>query len=270
MALVNADWMPPARMKRVIVHWTAGGYSANEIDRKAYHVLVQGDGTLIRGTHSIADNVSTADGMYAAHTLNCNTASIGVSACAMVHCVRSPFAAGRAPMRELQWRQMAEATADLCRFYDIPVTPQTVLGHGEVQATLGIRQKDKWDPMVLPWMPEMSMTQVGIAFRTMVQNHLAGSAEPDEPPAKIAFRLGSGTAQEAIIANATVYAPVAAVQAAGFALPSTLIATSPSTVTEGDTLWHRGAPYVAIDELARRLNRRATWSSDFRTVELTI
>lgn len=268
MPLLDADWLPTASMKRVIVHWTAGGYTANDIDRKAYHILVRGDGRLVRGTHSIADNASTADGVYAAHTLNCNTGSIGVSACCMMGCVRSPFAAGRAPMRESQWRLMAEVTAELCRFYRIPVSPQTVLGHGEVQATLGIRQRDKWDPMVLPWEPDMSLTQVGIAFRAIVQNHLDGRDETEEAPVRIAFRLGNGAPHEAIIANATVYAPVAAMLAAGIELPRSLIAESADGVTEGDTMWHLDGPYVALDDLARTLGRRATWSADFRTVEL--
>jgi hypothetical protein len=223
----------------------------------------------VRGVHTIADNGSTADGVYAAHTLHCNTGSIGVSACSMMSCIRSPFAAGRAPMKENQWRVMAEATAELCRFYDIPVTPQTVLGHGEVQATLGIAQKDKWDPMVLPWLPEMSMTQVGIAFRTMVQKHLDGAADTSEPPARVAFRLGSSNGHEAIIANATVYVPVAAMREAGIALPRSMVAESAASVTEGDTMWHLDAPYVALDDVARRLGRRIAWSPDFRSVELT-
>ena len=268
MPLVKADWMPPASMKRVIVHWTAGGYTANEVDRKAYHILVEADGKLVRGTHAIDDNVSTADGVYAAHTLNCNTGSIGVSACSMAGCVRSPFSPGRSPMREIQWRTMAEVAADLCRAYGIRVTLQTVLGHGEVETTLGIRQKDKWDPMVLPWAPEMTIRQVGTAFRTMVQNHLDGTQEVEEAPARISFKLGGGAPQDAIIANATVYVPVAGLAAAGVELPRELVATSADDVTEGDTMWHRNAAYVALDDLTRVLGRQATWSQDFRTVEV--
>jgi len=35
--------------------------------------LIEDDGNLVRGAHSIADNVSTTDGRYAAHTRGCNT-----------------------------------------------------------------------------------------------------------------------------------------------------------------------------------------------------
>jgi hypothetical protein len=41
--------------------------------------------------------------------------------------------------------------ADLARKYKIPVTPQTILTHAEVQGTLGITQKNKWDITRLPW-----------------------------------------------------------------------------------------------------------------------
>ena len=79
MSVIVPDaWMPAAPMRRIIVHWTAGGHKANDVDRAAYHILVEESGKLVRGTHSIADNVSTADGHYAAHTLGLNTGSIGV------------------------------------------------------------------------------------------------------------------------------------------------------------------------------------------------
>ena len=64
--VVPEAWMPPADMRRVIVHWTAGGHRANDVDRAAYHILVEETGRLVRGTHSILDNVGTADGDYAA------------------------------------------------------------------------------------------------------------------------------------------------------------------------------------------------------------
>ena len=37
----------------------------------------------------------------------------------------------------------------------------TVLGHGEVQRNLGIKQRSKWDPMVLPWAPTRKPAAVG-------------------------------------------------------------------------------------------------------------
>ncbi|WP_330166570.1 peptidoglycan recognition protein family protein [Rhizobium sp. GN54] len=82
---------------------------------------------------------------YAAHTLNANSGSIGVSLCCMAGASESPFSAGRAPMTRAQWDAMTSVVADLCRRYGIAVTDRTVLSHAEVQPNLGIAQRGKWD-----------------------------------------------------------------------------------------------------------------------------
>jgi N-acetyl-anhydromuramyl-L-alanine amidase AmpD len=89
--------------------------------------------------------VRTGDGDYAAHTRGCNTGSIGVSLACMAGATETPFNAGKFPMTEKQWVAMIEGIAQLCKFYKIPVSPQTVLSHAEVQGTLGIKQAGKWD-----------------------------------------------------------------------------------------------------------------------------
>ena len=50
MNVIPDAWLPAVPMKRVHGHWTAGGHEANETDRKAYHLLVEGDGKLVRGS----------------------------------------------------------------------------------------------------------------------------------------------------------------------------------------------------------------------------
>lgn len=143
---VPADWMPAAQIKRVIVHWTAGLHRASQLDRSHYHLLIESDGKLVRGKPSIDlnDARGTKTG-YAAHTLNCNTGSIGVSLCCMAGAEENPFNPGSAPMTREQWDALPKVLAELCRRYSIPVTPKTVLSHAEVQATLGIKQRGKWD-----------------------------------------------------------------------------------------------------------------------------
>lgn len=143
--VVPPEWMPACNMLRVICHWTAGAYKANSTDIHYYHILIENDARLVRGSYSIKDNVDTSDGRYAAHTKNCNTGSIGVSLCCMAGAVESPFDAGDYPMTELQWEMLSSVVADLCRTYAITVTPETVLSHAEVQGTLGITQSGKWD-----------------------------------------------------------------------------------------------------------------------------
>jgi N-acetyl-anhydromuramyl-L-alanine amidase AmpD len=146
LATVPADWMPQATIARIIVHWTAGRHKASGLDRAHYHILIEGDGTLVRGTPSIALNsLPAARKGYAAHTRGCNTGSIGVSLCCMAGAIESPFHAGVAPMTRAQWDKLPFVLADLVRRYDLAFSPKTILTHAEVQATLGIRQLGKWD-----------------------------------------------------------------------------------------------------------------------------
>lgn len=152
---VPADWMPKADIDRVIVHWTAGQHRASSGDREHYHILVESDGRLVRGIPTIDKNdASGARSGYAAHTLHCNTGSAGVSMCAMVGAVESPFSPGPAPLTQAQWDAMTRVVADLCLRYGIPVTDRTVLTHAEVQPSLGITQKGKWDVTRLPFDPK--------------------------------------------------------------------------------------------------------------------
>ena len=145
----------------------------SENDLAHYHILIDGDGALHQGEHVIADNESAADGDYAAHTAGTNTGAIGVSMCCMVGATDRPFFAGSAPMREVQWDAMIAVVAQLCRAYNIAVTPQTVLGHGEVQKNLGRPQSGKWDPMKLPFAPQLTPAQVGMKLRAEVAALLA-------------------------------------------------------------------------------------------------
>lgn len=173
MPLLDESLLPPCTMKRVICHWSEGHYAANSTDREHYHILIQGDGSIIGGDHSISDNVDVTDDDYAAHTRGCNTGSIGVAICAMVGCNEQPFQPGREPMKESQWDTMVQVAAELCKFYSIPVSPTTVLGHGEVQQNLDIPQRGKWDPMVWPWNTSANHATVGAALRTQVSSALA-------------------------------------------------------------------------------------------------
>lgn len=143
--MIPASWMPKAGMKRVVAHWTAGAHKASALDREHYHFIFQGDGTVVKGDHTVDDNLNTADGDYAAHTRGCNTGAIGVSVACMAGAVESPFKPGPFPMTKKQWDAMIAGIAELCRFYKIPVGPKTVLSHAEVQGTLGIKQAGKWD-----------------------------------------------------------------------------------------------------------------------------
>ncbi len=160
-------------MKRIVLHWTGGAYTASELDRAHYHLLIEGDGTLVPGVHRIACNGAPAREPRASHTRNCNTGSIGVAVCCMAGATERPFSAGRFPMTQLQWETMARVVAELCARFDISVGTTTVLGHGEVQSVLSIPQRGKWDPLVLPWAPNVPRQEVMERFRSRVRQHLA-------------------------------------------------------------------------------------------------
>lgn len=175
--LVPQEWMPNANMKRVIPHWTAGSYVASGLDREHYHLLIEGDLTVVRGKHSIKANEyigSKSPDRYAAHTRGTNTGSIGISMCASAGAVERPYNPGRFPLKEEQWQRAAEVTASLCKRYNIPVTDKTVLTHAEVQPNLGIAQNGKWDIAKLPFGNNLVTARAcGDDFRRRVSETLA-------------------------------------------------------------------------------------------------
>jgi len=202
-------------MKRVICHWSEGNYKANSTDLEHYHILIEGDGTVRGGDHSILDNVSAADGNYAAHTLGTNTGAIGVACCCMVGCNENPFGPGRQPMKKAQWEVMVQAVAELCQFYAIPVTSTTVLGHGEVQKNLGIKQKGKWDPMVWPWDPSKARSEVGDALRAQVSaalGQLSGADGGSREPVPVVVVAVDGGREETYALRSTLLASDATMQ----------------------------------------------------------
>jgi hypothetical protein len=209
MSVIDTSWLPPASMKRIICHWTAGGYTASDLDKKHYHILIENDGTLVRGRHTISDNESTADGNYAAHTRGINARSIGIAVCCMADASERPFDAGRFPMTEMQWRTMAAVVAELCRAYHIEVTPTTVLGHGEVERSLGVKQRGKWDPMVLPWEPHLSLQEVGHRFRELVRAFLAGEGQDETSGATLDVSVNGTPVGASLLANEAAYLKIA-------------------------------------------------------------
>jgi hypothetical protein len=187
--LIPQDWMPDARMERIHVHWTAGRHAANGTDRKSYHILVEGTGALVRGERSIAANARGSGLPPASHTLNANTGAIGVSMCCMHQASESPFAGGAAPLLKLQWDTMVRIVAQLARRYAIPVTRATILTHAEVQPTLGIVQRNKWDITRLAFDPAVvGAHPVGDRMRLEVAVALDGLS-PAPGPALLPDRL---------------------------------------------------------------------------------
>ena len=175
-------------MQRVVWHWTAGGHKANNTDRRHYHFIIEGYGTVVAGNHPPEANAvisNPKDGnTYAAHTRGLNTGSIGVAVASMRGAVEHPFDPGPSPISPAQIDAMVKLTADLCRQYNIPVTRETTLSHAEVQPTLGVAQRGKWD---IAWLPGMDApadpVRVGDGLRERVRQAMAAKPAPRGAPA---------------------------------------------------------------------------------------
>lgn len=55
-------------MKRIIIHWTAGGYYPTTAEKEVYHFLVDKDGKVYNGKFAPENNLKCVKGCYAAHT----------------------------------------------------------------------------------------------------------------------------------------------------------------------------------------------------------
>ena len=164
---IPADWLPAASMLRVIVHWTAGRHDPSMLDREHYHILIDGKGSLVRGKLPISANRVGRNPAepYAAHTLNANGGAIGVALCGMLDAQERPFQPGPYPLTPVQWAMLARVLAQLSQAYAIPILPRSVLTHAEVQNTLGIAQRGKWDIARLPFSPLVGARAIGDAMR---------------------------------------------------------------------------------------------------------
>jgi hypothetical protein len=274
MTMLPKEWTPPADMKRIIAHWTAGRHRATAWDKEHYHLLIEGDGAVVRGRYSIRDNWKLRGSGYAAHTLNANNASIGVAVCCMHGARERPFDAGPFPMLKLQWDVLVRTVAEMCDVYDVPVGPQTVLGHGEVQANLGIPQKQKWDPMVLPWAPDMQVRAVGDMFRGEVRRARRPSRRLEERPAFIRATVDHVDFTDVFIADASSYIGLSAVVAAfGWELLGEDEDAVALRIADRE---HRiaavefdHARFLNLRELATALDRSIAWDAEHRQVHVT-
>lgn len=139
-------------VRGVVWHWTAGAHGVIELERDHYNWLFDRVGNVHDGNHTVQDQVNYdwRNGIGASHTKSMNTGWLGLSVDAMAGAVESPLNWGTNPLTWEGIDAMLDWTMDLCEEYNIPVSPWTTLSHAEVQQTLGIRQRWKWDYKVLP------------------------------------------------------------------------------------------------------------------------
>lgn len=134
------------------MHWTGGRHQVSESDRLHYHEIVSGFGERVKGVYAPEDNVDPVPGQHAAHTLNLNSGSIGLSMAAMYNAQERPFDIGAYGITTRQLKVFCRMVAEYCEKYRVPMSRETVLTHAEVQPTIGVKQRGKWDITVLPGM----------------------------------------------------------------------------------------------------------------------
>jgi len=155
---------------RIILHWTAGGAVASILDKAHYHFIYEQTGRVMAGDLPPEENIRTNDHIYGAHTLKLNTGSIGVAFAGMAQAQQLPFWPGPCPLLASQIEAGCRHIADLCRRYRIEVTRRTVLTHAEVQPTLGVPQRGKWD---IRWLPGMTAVGQAVAVGDDLRSRIA-------------------------------------------------------------------------------------------------
>lgn len=158
----------------VVIHWTAGADGINDVEADSYNYLVGRDGKITEGDFPISAQIPPIKaGKYAAHTLNANSRRVGVALDAMGGAVESPFKTGKYPITEKQLTAAAQLIAAINKACKIKVSRETNLTHAEVQRTLGIKQRNKWD---ITWLPGMSKPgdpiAVGDQIRKMISEYM--------------------------------------------------------------------------------------------------
>lgn len=156
-------------MKRIIIHWSAGGYYPTDYEKEHYHFLIDKGGLIHNGKFKPEDNEICRVGKYAAHTGGGNTGSIGVAFCAMAG-FKSRNSAGNYPILKKQFESAMEFCAKLCKKYNISVSPQTVLTHYE----FGVKNPKttsagKIDIIYLPPYPWVAQDEVGSFIRSKIK-----------------------------------------------------------------------------------------------------
>ena len=134
---MTPKWLLNSRpIQRVILHWTAGRYLPNVIDRAHYHLLVDGQGQLHQGPRPV--------GYYLPHTRLLNTGSAGLAVCGMCGAT-GPQRPGNYPINSHQIEALCSLAAKIVRYNSLPINEQTVLCHSEVPRVYNIPQRGRWD-----------------------------------------------------------------------------------------------------------------------------
>lgn len=156
-------------MKRIILHWTAGGLVPTSYEKEFYHYLVDSVGKIYSGKFKPEANLICRKGMYAAHTGGGNTGSIGVSMCGMAN-FRSKNNVGDFPITKIQFESTMKLCSQLTKQYGIHVSPETVMTHYEFgQRHPETTSYGKIDIIFIPPYSWVSKDDIGSFIRSKIR-----------------------------------------------------------------------------------------------------
>lgn len=176
----------PGKPKRVICHWTAGGYTASLHDREHYHALIEwrdGEAHIVAGVPIVNNMAALGPGIptyhgedaphgYAPHTRDFNSWSIGYAICGMFSALDRGNI-GDFPIRPEQVDILIGLCATTAAAFGLEVTEDTFFTHFEAQSIHGVTQRGKWDITVIPWLlEELGPDDVGPWLRAQVRERL--------------------------------------------------------------------------------------------------
>ena len=117
-------------MKKIVIHWTAGGYYPSDYDKKYYHYLIDKDGVVHDGVFKPENNLKCVKNNYAMHTGGGNTGAIGVAMCGMFG-FKNRQLVGNYSITPKQFEATMNFCAELSKKYKIEITPNNVMTHYE-------------------------------------------------------------------------------------------------------------------------------------------
>lgn len=157
-------------MKRIIIHWTAGTYFPTNYEKEHYHFLVDAKGEIHYGVFKPEANEICKAGKYAAHTGGGNTGSIGVAMCGMYVPAKVDITRTEYPLTKVQCERTFKLCADLCKKYNIPITPDYVMTHYEFgKKHPKTSSAGKIDIIYLPPWQEVAPAKIGDFIRNKIK-----------------------------------------------------------------------------------------------------
>lgn len=207
--------LPMSPMNRITGHHSAGPHKPTATDRKHYHRIVDGDGQVHAGDRAITDNAPGrpfTSGTYAAHTRNLNSGNIGLSMSCMAKAQWANPRACSAYPTAAQIDAFCREAARLCREWSVQPERETLLSHAEVEITLRVPQKGKWDfdYSLLGRTFSRDPVAVGDEWRQEVRRILGSPiiAPPMAPGARPTLQRGSVGEHVRVLQSAIKVAPV--------------------------------------------------------------